>query len=140
MEVDIKCCVVRDPIKRFISTYSNRILFHKDKAFYNFSVDEVIENLEGLNFFNKHFLPQSYPLELLAPLFSGGMHSVVEMKLPVLHLPDAFPLLLLLQLDVAPGPFDLAAEGANGLVNYLMFTRSIPFPSCFFKLLKYLRP
>ena len=60
MEVDIKCCVVRDPIKRFISTYSNRILFHKDKAFYNFSVDEVIESLEGLNFFNKHFLPQSF--------------------------------------------------------------------------------
>ena len=55
MEVDIPCCVVRDPIKRFISTYSNRILFHKDKAFYNFSVDEVIENLEGLNFFNKHY-------------------------------------------------------------------------------------
>ena len=60
MSVDIKCCIVRDPIKRFISTYSNRILFHKDKEFYNFSIDEVLESIENSKFDNRHFLPQTY--------------------------------------------------------------------------------
>ena len=60
MAVDIKCCIVRDPIKRFISTYTNRILFHKDEQFKNFTIDEVLESLESSAFDNKHFLPQSY--------------------------------------------------------------------------------
>ena len=60
MNVDIKCCIVRDPIKRFISTYKNRILFHKDKNFFNHSIDLVIEKLENNLIENKHFLPQTY--------------------------------------------------------------------------------
>jgi len=55
-----KCCIIRDPIKRFISAYKNRILFHRDQDFYNHSVDMVIEKLENKMFENKHFLPQKY--------------------------------------------------------------------------------
>ena len=35
MNVDIKCCIVRDPIKRFLSTYKNRICITKIKVFLN---------------------------------------------------------------------------------------------------------
>lgn len=60
IEVDIKCCLVRDPIKRFISAYKNRILYHQDIAFKNHSIDLVIEKLENNIFENRHFLPQNY--------------------------------------------------------------------------------
>ena len=60
ISVDVKCCVVRDPVKRFKSTYTNRILFHKDIKFRDYSVNQILENLEASNFENKHFLPQSY--------------------------------------------------------------------------------
>ena len=56
----LKCCITRNPIKRFISAYKNRILFHKDEEFHNLSVDEVVENLEYGLFDNTHFLPQSF--------------------------------------------------------------------------------
>ena len=58
--VDIKCCIVRDPIKRFISAYKNRILFHRDVQFKDHSIDMILDKLEINNFENKHFLPQSY--------------------------------------------------------------------------------
>ena len=60
VEVGLKCCIIRDPIKRFISAYKNRILFHKDEKFNNLSVDEVLEKLENGLFENTHFLPQSF--------------------------------------------------------------------------------
>ena len=60
IDVDEKCCIIRDPIKRFISAYKNRILFHKDFGFQNLSIDEIIEKMENKSFDNKHFLPQSY--------------------------------------------------------------------------------
>ena len=60
VETDLKCCITRHPIKRFLSAYKNRILFHKDKKFYNLTVDEVIEKLENGLFENTHFLPQSF--------------------------------------------------------------------------------
>ena len=60
IETDLKCCITRNPIKRFISAYKNRILFHKDEKFHNLSVDEVIEKLECGLFENSHFLPQSF--------------------------------------------------------------------------------
>ena len=56
----IKCCIVRDPIKRFISAYKNRILYHKDKNFNDLSVNEVLNKLENGFFDNNHFLPQTY--------------------------------------------------------------------------------
>lgn len=55
-----KCCIVREPIKRFVSAYKNRVLYHKDKFFFEHTVDEVIIKLENNQFENKHFLPQTY--------------------------------------------------------------------------------
>lgn len=58
--VDYKFCVVRDPVERFISGYSNRILHHKDIPFVEF--DYFVKNF--YNFFHKspkirhHFRPQ----------------------------------------------------------------------------------
>ena len=60
IDVDEKCCIVRDPIKRFISAYKNRILFHKDAGFRNLNINEIIEKMEINSFDNRHFLPQSY--------------------------------------------------------------------------------
>ena len=60
MDVDEKCCIVRDPLKRFISAYKNRILFHKDVNFQNLNINEIIEKMENNSFDNRHFLPQSY--------------------------------------------------------------------------------
>ena len=60
VDANIKCCIIRDPIDRFISSYKNRILFHKDKSFDNHSIDMVLEKLEAGLFENKHFLPQNY--------------------------------------------------------------------------------
>jgi len=60
INVDIKCCIVRDPIKRFVSAYKNRILYHRDIQFKDHSIDMILEKLENNNFENKHFLPQVY--------------------------------------------------------------------------------
>ena len=60
IDVDEKCCIVRDPLKRFISAYKNRILFHKDPGFYNLNINEIIEKMENNSFDNRHFLPQTY--------------------------------------------------------------------------------
>ena len=60
IDVDEKCCIIRNPIKRFISAYKNRILFHKDFGFRNLNINEIIEKLENNSFDNRHFLPQSY--------------------------------------------------------------------------------
>jgi len=60
MDVDEKCCIVRDPLKRFISAYKNRVLFHKDVGFQNLNINEIIEKMENNSFDNRHFLPQSY--------------------------------------------------------------------------------
>ena len=60
INVDIKCCIVRDPIKRFISAYKNRILYHRDFQFKDHSIDMILEKLEIDNFENRHFLPQVY--------------------------------------------------------------------------------
>ena len=60
VDVDIKCCIVREPIQRFLSAYKNRIIFHKDIHFKNHSIDLVLEKLENNIFENKHFLPQNY--------------------------------------------------------------------------------
>ena len=60
IDVYEKCCIIRNPIKRFISAYKNRVLFHKDFGFRNLNIDEIIEKLENNSFDNKHFLPQSY--------------------------------------------------------------------------------
>ena len=60
IDVDEKCCIIRNPIKRFISAYKNRVLFHKDFGFRNLNINEIIEKLENNSFDNRHFLPQSY--------------------------------------------------------------------------------
>jgi len=60
MNVDIKCCIVRDPVKRFISAYKNRILYHRDIQFKDHSIDMILKKLENNIFENRHFLPQVY--------------------------------------------------------------------------------
>ena len=60
IDVDEKCCIIRDPIKRFVSAYKNRVLFHKDFGFRNLNINEIIEKLENNSFDNRHFLPQSF--------------------------------------------------------------------------------
>lgn len=57
---DIKCCITRNPLKRFVSSYKNRILFHKDKSFFNLSINEILEKLEDGLFENRHFLTQTF--------------------------------------------------------------------------------
>ena len=57
---DYKCCIIRNPVERFVSAYKNRILFHKDKQFQNHNIDQILNKLEKNLFENKHFLPQSY--------------------------------------------------------------------------------
>ena len=60
VDVDFRCCILRDPIKRFISAYKNRVLYHKDKLFYNHSIDKIINKLIQKKFENPHFLPQVF--------------------------------------------------------------------------------
>lgn len=43
----IRFCVVRDPVDRFISSFTNRILFHK-KPYTDLSIAEFINNYERL--------------------------------------------------------------------------------------------
>tara|TARA_Y100000022_G_C13217811_1_gene360784 strand:- start:74 stop:724 length:651 start_codon:yes stop_codon:yes gene_type:complete len=59
-DADIKACIIREPIDRFISAYTNRVLFRKDQGFFEHSIDMVIEKLRQGRFENKHFLPQTY--------------------------------------------------------------------------------
>ena len=60
VHADFKACILRDPINRFISAYTNRVLYRKDPGFFEHSVDMVIEKLKEGKFENKHFLPQTY--------------------------------------------------------------------------------
>jgi len=62
VEATYKCCIIRNPIERFLSAYRNRIIFHRDVNFFNFSVDSVINSLLNNDFQNKHFLPQCFYL------------------------------------------------------------------------------
>lgn len=60
IDVEERCCIVRDPIDRFLSAYKNRIIYHKDLAFRDLTINEIIEKLENNLYENRHFLPQSY--------------------------------------------------------------------------------
>lgn len=60
VKADLKIVILRDPIKRFVSAYTNRVLYRKDTGFYKHTVDMVIEKLEQNQFDNLHFLPQTY--------------------------------------------------------------------------------
>ena len=60
---DFKCCIIRNPIKRFISAYKNRILYHRDKAFRDFSIDRILEKLLNNSFDNNFNSNTSRPSE-----------------------------------------------------------------------------
>lgn len=60
VEADFKCCLIRNPYKRFISAYKNRILFHKDKDFKDYTIDMILDQLDQNKFSNRHFLPQYF--------------------------------------------------------------------------------
>ena len=62
VDIEFKSCIIRDPIERFVSAYKNRVLYHKDKMFYNHSIDQIIEKLENGVFENNHFNTQSHYL------------------------------------------------------------------------------
>lgn len=59
-EADYKFCIIRDPVERFVSGYSNRVLYHRDISFFEF--DYFLKNF--LDFYriypkiNHHFSPQ----------------------------------------------------------------------------------
>lgn len=59
---DFKFCLVRDPVERFVSGYSNRVLYHKQIPFIEF--EEFVDNFD--HFYHRygtikhHFLPQSH--------------------------------------------------------------------------------
>ena len=60
VNIEIKACIIRNPVERFLSAYKNRILYHKDKEFYNHSIDIILDKLEKNLFENRHFLPQTF--------------------------------------------------------------------------------
>ena len=60
LNADIKCCFIRNPLERFVSTYRNRIMYHNDVQFRKHSIDMVLDKLENELFENKHFLPQNF--------------------------------------------------------------------------------
>ena len=60
VNADYKCCIIRDPVERFLSTYRNRILYHKDEEFKDYTIDMILEKLEKELFDNIHFRPQIY--------------------------------------------------------------------------------
>ena len=60
IDIDIKCCFVRNPFERFVSTYRNRVIYHNDIQFRNHSMDMILDKLENGLFENKHFLPQNF--------------------------------------------------------------------------------
>ena len=59
-ESEIRFCVIRDPVKRFVSGYTNRILFHRDLAPVPF--DEFVSRFEEFRdaeiLVAEHFKPQ----------------------------------------------------------------------------------
>lgn len=54
---DFRVCIVRDPVKRFLSMYSNRILFHRD---HDVSFDDFVEDIAHFQEINGHFRSQVY--------------------------------------------------------------------------------
>lgn len=59
-EADYKFCIVRDPVERFVSGYSNRIVHHRDIPFMEF--DDFLEGFNNVYKMNgkvrHHFDPQ----------------------------------------------------------------------------------
>ncbi len=59
-ESEIRFCIIRDPVKRFVSGYTNRILFHRDLSPLPF--DEFVSRFEEFRdaeiLVREHFMPQ----------------------------------------------------------------------------------
>lgn len=97
LNVDIKICIVRDPLERFISAYENRVLFHRDRGFQDYRVDKVLEELINGNFENKHFLPQTYFLGSNLKYFTH-VYKIYELNLLYKNLIDFFDINMKLKI------------------------------------------
>lgn len=54
---DYRICVVRDPVERLVSAYSNRVLFHRDM---DISLEDLLADPPKYWAVNDHFKPQCY--------------------------------------------------------------------------------
>lgn len=76
----IRFCIVRDPIDRFISAYTNRILFHKEPDVAHLGLDYFIDNMETLmeqpeyNNAKIHFYTQVYDIGCLPDIYTHIFH------------------------------------------------------------------
>ncbi len=95
----MRCCVVRDPVRRFVSGYTNRVLYHKCMGI---SLDQFLDHYEELlatdGSLARHFQPQHwfygkdlnifthiYKLEEIDG-FRQTLEEMYDTKLPKLHL------------------------------------------------------
>ena len=90
INANLKCCIIRDPVQRFVSAFRNRILYHRDVEFFDHDVDSILERLENNNFENLHFLPQNFFLlhnnqKYRLHLFRIDFFGQVLAKLPHVH-------------------------------------------------------
>lgn len=100
----IRFCIIRDPIDRFISAYTNRLLFHKKPDISNMNIDYFIDNMNTIfeqveyNDAKLHFQPQAHELgtdtSIYTHIFSfKEIHLIKQLlekhaniKLPDIHL------------------------------------------------------
>ena len=101
----VRFCIIRNPVDRFLSGYTNRIIFHRDLNQLNIEPPSVSDFIKNFDYYNKvshstkiHFQPQEYfygkDLNLYTHIFNfkqfGDVKKLLETvgnaTLPDLHL------------------------------------------------------